>query len=357
MKLFKPLFILSLVVLLVQGCSKDSDKPTGPKPIKKQTKIVSPSINQKFSLGEEITFQVAAKKDSTQIDSISLLYKEQVIKGDDLQVSINSDLTGVGIPRLFLNVYLKGGKKETHIPKVIVLPDAPQKYGFEVKNTFPHDPGAYTQGLYVKGGVIYESTGQNGSSTLRRVEIATGEVKKSIKLDNKYFGEGIANIGDSIFQLTWQAQEAFVYNSDFEKINTYQYDTEGWGLTTLGNSLVMSDGTEYLYFRDPGDFQQLDKKMVYDNKGKVSQLNELENIGGYIYANVYTTNRIVIIDPNSGAVVGDIDLTGIFDPKSYGGKTDYLNGIAYDPDTEKIYVTGKLWPNLYEIELLPKDNI
>ena len=184
LRLFSALLAVFCILIIV-SCSKDSDKPrTGPKPIKKQTKIVTPSINQKFALGDQITFKVSAKKDSIQIDSIALLYKDQIIKGSGLEVSINSDITGVGIPRLFLNVYLKGGKKESHIPKVIILPEAPQKYTYKVVNTYPHDPKAYTQGLYLKDGLIYESTGQNGSSTIRKVDIKTGKVIQISQTDH-----------------------------------------------------------------------------------------------------------------------------------------------------------------------------
>ncbi len=346
---------LIVVILIFTGCSTDRErKPVGPKPIRKQTKVVSPSINQKIKLGEPIIVEVAPKNDSTKIDSVALFYQSLKVPGDGLKVSINSSETGVGIPRLVLNVYLDGGKKETHLPKVIVLPEEPTYYTYKVENVYPHDRAAYTQGLFIKEGFLYEGTGQNGTSHLRKLELTTGKVLQSVSLENKYFGEGITYLGDSIFQLTWEAQEAFVYNGSFEKIKTFQYPTEGWGITTVGRLLVMSDGSEYLYYRDPGDFSEVRKLMVYDHKGKVDKLNELEYIDGYIYANVYTTNRIVKIDPATGAVVGDLDLTGIFDPTSFSGQVDVLNGIAYDPDTEKIYVTGKLWPNLYEVSLLPK---
>jgi glutamine cyclotransferase len=230
----------------------------------------------------------------------------------------------------------------------------PQLYGYRIVNTYPHDPRAFTQGLDIEDGVLYEGTGLNGRSSLRRVEWETGAVLQQADLAEEFFGEGIVVSGDCIYQLTWQSQQAFVYDREtFEVLDTHTYPTEGWGLTSDGERLVMSDGTSTLFFRDPETFAEIRHIEVLDGDEPVVRLNELEWVNGEVWANVWQTDQIVRIDPATGAVLGWIDLTGLLQPEDQAGAdVDVLNGIAVDEATGRIFVTGKLWPVLYEIELV-----
>ena len=226
-------------------------------------------------------------------------------------------------------------------------------YGYRVINVYPHDPEAFTQGLVYEDGLFYEGTGLYGRSSLRHVAIETGEVLQIHNLAAAYFGEGIAVVGDRIWQLTWREHTAFLYDkATFEQLDTVQYPTEGWGLTYDGTRLIMSDGTANLYFRHPETFELLGQVGVHDDDGPVVRLNELEYIGGQVYANIWQTDLIAIIDPASGRVVGWIDLTGLLQADRYPQAVDVLNGIAYDAAGGRLFVTGKLWPKLFEIELV-----
>ncbi len=230
-------------------------------------------------------------------------------------------------------------------------------YSYEVLNTYPHDPEAFTQGLIFEDGIFYEGTGlRGGRSSLRKVEVETGEVLQIINLDNPYFGEGITTFGDKIYQLTWQSNIGFVYDKDsFELIKTFEYPTEGWGLTHDGEKLIMSDGTANLYFLDPETLERIGQVEVTDQGMPVRLLNELEYINGEIFANVWQTNFIVRIDPVTGTVLGVIDMSNILSPEDITGPIDVLNGIAYDQAGDRLFVTGKLWPRLFEIRLVPQN--
>ncbi len=226
-------------------------------------------------------------------------------------------------------------------------------YTYRIVNTYPHDQGAFTEGLVFEQGVLYESTGLRGRSTLRRVALETGDVLQRHALPDRFFGEGITLYGDKIIQLTWQSNIGFVYDKNsFELLRTFHYPTEGWGLTHDGQRLIMSDGTSTLHFLDPETLEDIAQVEVYDNHDPVTRLNELEYIRGEVYANVWQADRIAIIDPETGRVTAWIDLEGLLDAEDYGEPEDVLNGIAYDPETDRLFVTGKLWPRLFEIELI-----
>ena len=227
--------------------------------------------------------------------------------------------------------------------------------GYRVVAEYPHDPEAYTQGLVFVDGVLYEGTGLNGESSLRRVDLETGEVEQAVELRPRFFGEGIAVVEDGIFQLTWQNGLAILFDREtFEPVDTFSYETEGWGLTTDGERLIMSGGTNHLVFRDLETFEVLGVVAVTDGERPVHLLNELEYVNGEVWANVYRTDFIARIDPETGTVVGWIDLTGLLSEEDRAGReVDVLNGIAYDPASGRLFVTGKLWPKLYEIELVP----
>ena len=225
--------------------------------------------------------------------------------------------------------------------------------GYRIVNTYPHDPRAFTQGLVFADGVLYEGTGLRGQSSLKKVDLKTGNILQARQLPARFFGEGITIYGNRVIQLTWRARVGFVYDMQtFQLLDTFNYPTEGWGITHDGRSLIVSDGTSTLYFLDPQTFQEVDRLEVHTRDGPVSRLNELEYVQGEIYANVWKTDRIARISPETGEVVGWIDLEGLLRPEDRNRRIDVLNGIAYDVKNDRLFVTGKLWPKLFEIELV-----
>ncbi len=228
------------------------------------------------------------------------------------------------------------------------------EYACKVIASFPHDQEAFTQGLIFHNGNLYEGTGLRGKSSIRRVDLSSGRVLKSRSLPPSLFGEGIAIVGDRIIQLTWRAGLAFEYDPvDFVITRTFSYKAEGWGLTYDGNRLIMSDGSSRLYFLDPSSFRVIETLSVKENGRPVRRINELEYIKGYIYANIWKTSRIAVIDPSSGKVEAWLDLSDVVERAGGDNSSRTLNGIAYDAKRDRIYVTGKLWPRIYEIEILP----
>ena len=225
--------------------------------------------------------------------------------------------------------------------------------GYRVVNTYPHDPRAFTQGLVFADGILYEGTGLRGQSSLRKVDLETGNILRVRQLAAHFFGEGITIYGNRVIQLTWRAKVGFVYDiQTFQLLDTFHYPTEGWGITQDGRSLIMSDGTSTLYFLDPQTFQEVHRLKVHTRDGPVSRLNELEYVQGEIYANVWKTDRIARISPETGEVAGWINLEGLLRPEDRHRRIDVLNGIAYDVKNDRLFVTGKLWPKLFEIELV-----
>ena len=227
-------------------------------------------------------------------------------------------------------------------------------YGYKIINVYPHDPDAFTQGLFFEDGFLYEGTGIYGKSELRKVELKTGRVLKSNRLPERFFGEGITAWGNKIIQLTWREKKGFVYEKDgFGLVREFSYATEGWGLTHDDKRLVMSDGSSYLHFLDPQTFKETGRIAVSDRGLPVSNLNELEYVRGKIYANVWPTERIAIISPETGDIEAWIDLSGLVRGLGIPPGEDVLNGIAYDSEHDRLFVTGKFWPKLFEIQLTP----
>lgn len=246
------------------------------------------------------------------------------------------------------------------LPQIIATEQvAIPTYGYRVIHEYPHDPRAFTQGLVFHEGALYEGTGLNGYSSVRRVALETGRVLQQVDLSTSFFGEGLTIWGDRIIQLTWQSQQGFVYALDtLAVLGVYAYPGEGWGLTHDGERLIMSDGTAELRFWAPviplgGSPSELGRITVRDDQGPVLRLNELEYVRGQVYANVWQTDRIARIDPQSGRVVGWIDLTGLLSAQDQQQGVDVLNGIAYDAAGDRLFVTGKWWPKLFHIELVP----
>lgn len=227
--------------------------------------------------------------------------------------------------------------------------------GYRVIHAYPHDSQAFTQGLVYVDGHLYESTGLNGKSTLREDNLETGRVVKEATVPSEYFAEGLTNWGNTLIQLTWKAHVAFVYDrTTFRLLRTFHYPWEGWGLTQDGKHLILSDGSDTIHFLNPDTFAEMRSIRVLDHGQPVKEINELEYIRGEIYANVWMTDRIARISPETGRVLGWIDLSGILPAIELRSDDAVLNGIAYDPVRRRLFVTGKLWPRVFEIEVVPR---
>jgi glutaminyl-peptide cyclotransferase len=319
-------------------------------------KLISPEENAGFKLNQPIKVKLSPEDKKSVPDSVTVYFDGiyvTAIKSDPWECLIPSALNlNTGRKSLKVSAY-KGGRSQNTVARFMIIYSdvVPKKYGYKVIHTYSHSRDAFTQGLVYDNGVFYEGTGEAGSS-LREVEPETGKVIRQLDLDPSLFGEGIALYRDRIYEVTWKNKVGFVYNkSDFKLINKIYYPTEGWGLTTMNNNIVMSDGTNVLYFYEPEMFTVVSKIEVYDNEKKVDQLNELEYIKGEIWANIWMTDLIARIDPVSGKVLGYINCKGLLPKSDRNEDVDVLNGIAYDSSSNRIFVTGKRWPKLFEIKL------
>lgn len=314
-----------------------------------------PTSGTLYTAGESI--DIALKlTDTIQPDSI-VLFRNQVRleRINTLTFSFPTEKGKPGTIQLSATAWKDGHKQTSSVTIGLKSDIKPTEYTYRVLKVYPHDPEAYTQGLFYHNGYLYEGTGQQGASSLRKVEPETGKIIQSVNLGREYFGEGIAFLNGKIYQLTWTNGVGFVYDATtFKTLHTFTYNSQGWGLTTNGKDLLMSDGSHTIYFREPDGFSEIHRIEVFDNNGPVKKLNELEFIQGKIYANVYLTNRIVIINPETGAVEGNIDMEGLLKPTERTGREDVLNGIAFDSEHNRIFVTGKLWGKLFEVEIIKK---
>jgi glutamine cyclotransferase len=232
--------------------------------------------------------------------------------------------------------------------------NGPRQLSWRIAGQFPHDISAFTEGLFWKDDLLFESTGLEGQSDVRRVDPATGQVLQRWKLPAQFFGEGLSFLNGKFYYLTWQTKIGFVLDANFKPVARFSYGNEGWGLTTDGEKLLQSDGTDILTWRSPKDFKSLGQIKVTRNGAPLRNLNELEWIRGYVWANVWQTDEIVVIDPKTGKVVAQLDLLGLLPTSQRTGQEDVLNGIAYDAKTDRIFVTGKNWPKLFWIQVEDK---
>jgi glutamine cyclotransferase len=349
------------------SCSGRSGKiketPVHPAPVLseevslKLIKVVSPEENAGFKLNQPVKVVMSLEDNKSVPDSVAVYFDGKYVtsvKSNPWEYSIPSAFT-IKTGRKSLKVTaFKGGKPRNTITRFMIIYSdiVPRKYGYKVIHTYVHSRDAFTQGLIYDNGVLFEGTGQETGSTLREVELETGKVIRQHNLDGSLFGEGIALYHDRLYQVTWKNKVGFVYDkSDFKLVNKIYYPTEGWGLTTIDDRIVMSDGTNILYFFEPEMFTVVSKIEVYDNEKKVDQLNELEYINGEIWANIWMTDVIARIDPVSGKVIAYIDLKDLLPKSDRTEDTDVLNGIAYDNSAKRIFVTGKRWPKLFEIKI------
>jgi glutamine cyclotransferase len=320
-------------------------------------KIISPDENTVFKLNQPIKVILALEDNKAVPDSVTIIFNGNYvssIKSDPWEYAIPPAFTAATGRKSLKVTAFKGGKAQNTVTRFMIVHSdmVPKRNGYKVIHTYVHSRDAFTQGLVYDNGVLYEGTGEETGSTLREVELETGRVIRQQNLDDSLFGEGIALYHDRIYQVTWKNKIGFVYNkSDFKLINKIYYPTQGWGLTTINDKIVMSDGSNILYYYEPEMFTVVSKIEVYDNEKKVDQLNELEYINGEIWANIWMTDLIARIDPASGKVLAYIDLKNLLDQSDRTEETDVLNGIAYDGSAKRIFVTGKRWPKLFEIRI------
>lgn len=353
--LFVILFIITSSVLV--NCAQSSKRAR--KPV---TSIKITHKGNNFIVGDKITVNLKSKiKDGTIRKTELFLDGKSLIISDTIEFSYEIETINLEVGNHFLKTLsttYDGTTGENYSDFFLLSDIIPQKFGYKVIKSFPHDNLRFTEGLEIRNGFLYESTGQEGSSSIYKTELSNWKIIREYKLNEQYFGEGITILNGKLYQLTYKTQIGFVRTLDsFELIKTWNYkNAQGWGLTNDGKYLIMSDGTEFLYFLDSETLKEVRRIQVCNRKGSVSNLNELEYIHGEIWANIWTTDTVVKIDPKTGKILAEIDLKGLLSPNFVNQRTaiDVLNGIAYDNEKNKIYVTGKLWPKLFEIQLVKK---
>jgi glutamine cyclotransferase len=342
---FPKFFSILFFIILLGGCGSNSEKKSNNFSIETNTK------NNTLNNNESLNLSIKNKKNLT-IQSV-----EYKLNGKSINDTHNLSNSKLGRHTIEAIILYDEGKTEKATTSIVILnAQAPKIYGYKVLNEYPHDITSYTQGLEFYNGELYESTGQYGKSKLRKVDYKTGEILQNVDLDKVYFGEGVSVLNEKVFQLTWKSGNGFVYDLNLEKTGTFKYNQskEGWGLCNDGNMLWKSDGTEKIWILNPETLSEIDYIQAYTNKGKISNLNELEWVNGKIYANRYQKNGVAIINPENGAIEGVIDFSPLKDKVAQHAGLDVLNGIAFNPDTKTIFVTGKHWNKLFEVEIVEK---
>lgn len=318
--------------------------------------MVSPHSGDTIAFQELISLKLRFQND-VEPDSMFCFINGEPIeyKMESDVIRLKFDVSKAGRTTLKLIAYYDGEESIT-TRSVIALPTKrPQLLEYRVVKSYKHNPRSYTQGLFHHNGMLYEGTGQYGGSALQKVDIASGKIIESVALESRYFGEGITLLKGKIYQLTWQSGIGFIYDIDtFKQESSFRYFTQGWGITTMDDRLVMSDGSHNLYVINPNGFNVERQLEVYDHKGAVININELEYVNGVIWANVWLTDRIIGIDPKSGVVLYSLDMSGLLSANERARldeQDEVLNGIAYNTSTGNFYITGKHWPKLFEIRM------
>ena len=336
--------LLSLILILFLKCNSESQNNFS-------LKIDSP--NKNIKIDDSINLNVI-NKNNIKIDSIQYFL-------NDIKINSNYNLKNISAGVNKIKVLIYNNSQETVIDKKITIfsKNPPKLYSYKIINEFPHDQEAYTQGLEFDGENLYESTGLNGKSSLRKISFKNGEVVKKIPLNKSYFGEGLTIINNKIIQLTWKSKIGFVYDKKSMDINSsfeYNQSIEGWGLCNDGNFLYKSDGTNKIWKLDPNSYEELSYIEVYTNKSKLNKLNELEWVKGDIYANTYQFNKdvVVIINPLNGTVKGVVDFSGLKNKVNQHANLNVLNGIAFNKKRNSFFITGKNWNKIFEVLIIDK---
>ena len=348
------IFISSFVFINCVQSSKRSRKPV--------TSIQISPKQKNYRLGDHLSVSLQTKLKDGILKKIELfLDGKSIFVSDKIDCSYDFETTNIEVgTHTIKTVATKedGVNGENYIDFLLLSDIVPENLSYKVIKSFPHNIQYFTEGFEINNGFLYEGTGQEGSSTINKTDLKNWKVIKEFNIDKQYFGEGITIYNDKIYQLTYKTQIGFIRDlKTFEVIKTWNYkNAQGWGMTNDGKSLIMSDGTDYIYYLDPENLNVKKRIQVCNHKGTVSNLNELEYINGEIWANIWMTDTIVKIDPKTGKIVAEINFKGLLESGFSNKKTDVdvLNGIAYDKLTNKIYVTGKLWPKIFEIEVYKK---
>jgi len=354
MKLKIGLFAV-LAALIIAGCSSCGHKDNAELGIK-------PDAGESYKLGDEIAVSVQYPSD---IKPDSVVYLVDSVRfasrKDTLTQKIKTDSMSCGSKLITARVYTGGKPQEVSTNVIIRAAKPPVEYTYQVEKVFPHDTACYTEGLEYLDGYLYESKGDYGHSGLRRVDLNTGKVVQSVSMPARFFGEGISVVGNKILQLTYKERVAFIYDKKtFKVIDSlnYNWGPEGWGMCYDGTKLYQNDSSNRVWFLSKETFKPTGFIDVYDDKGPINAVNEMEMINGKLYANVYTTDNILVINPKTGAVEQKIDMKGIYPqadrPMDFDESNNVLNGIAYDKATKRIFVTGKKWPHLYQVKFVKK---
>ncbi|WP_299781452.1 glutaminyl-peptide cyclotransferase [uncultured Formosa sp.] len=343
----KPSNILSIIFLgaILFSCGSSSNDK------KSDFSLQTNAPGNGISLHKDLNLSINNPK-NLKIDSVAYF-----INDNKISASSNLSLQKLGKQNIKAIIYTNGELQTITSPLLILNDKHPTVYTFELLNTYPHDITSYTQGLEFYNDTLYESTGQYEESKLRKVDYKTGNVMKNVNLADEYFGEGLTVLNHKLYQLTWQKGTGFVYDANtLEKKSSFKYNNskEGWGLCNDGNVLYKSDGTEKIWILDPETLEEKSYIQVYTNKGKIGRVNELEWINGKIYANIYQKDGVAIINPKNGAVEGVIDFTPLKKKVTQHQGLDVLNGMAFNPTTKTLFVTGKRWDKLFEVTVKPK---
>lgn len=352
-RLFSTFIVLSVFISSF-SCSNKANRSRKP-----AVHINIESIHKKIIYGYNINIEISVKLKDGELKETNI-FVDSVLVTSDKNAEFNYTLKGfksIGKHTLKAEAVKSDGVKGIYFKTFEVLSDVvPEKYSYEMVQSYPHNETSFTEGLEIHDGFLYESTGENGKSFLYKTNLKTGKIVKSVKLADKYFGEGITIFNNRIYQLTYKTKVGFIYNlENLALVDSFHFESaEGWGMTHDEKYLIMDDGTNILTYIDPTTLKTVKKLQVYDDKNAMVYLNELEYSDGFIYANLWTTNLIVKIDPQTGKVLAKIDLDGILTLSNTDKQIDVLNGIAIDPVTKKMYVTGKLFPKLFEIKLIKK---
>jgi glutamine cyclotransferase len=353
------IFVLSIILtsFVLINCAQSSKRTR--KPV---TSIQLINKNKKITVGDKLTVNFKVKiKDGSPGKIELFLDGKTLIKDDKIEGSYEIDTKNLSVGTHYLKTIATtndGTSGENYADFLLLSDVIPQKFGYKVIKAYPHNIEHFTEGLEIHNGYLYESTGQEGTSSIYKIDLSTWKEIKENKLDNKYFGEGITILNNKLYQLTYKTQIGFVRDlKTFDLIKSWNFkNLQGWGMTNDGKSLIMSDGTEFLTYLDPENLNEIKRIQVCNNKGIVTNLNELEYINGEIWANIWTSDIILKIDPKTGKVLTEIDLKGILSSNflNKNSQAEVMNGIAFDKDKNKIYITGKFWPKIFEIEILKK---
>jgi glutamine cyclotransferase len=359
----KRLLYLAVIALFACGCNGCKNKEDNGAGI-----TITPDAGTTYKAGDEVSLSVKYPA-SVKPDSIVYMLEAQRLgsKKDSSAITLKTDTLVLGARVITAKVYQAGKADEVTTNIVLLAAKAPEELTFKVEKVFPHDTATYTEGLLYQDGGFYESGGgyldpppgqsKETQSRLKKVNLQTGKAERMILIDPKVFAEGIAIVGDKLVQLTYLEKKGFVYDKNtFKLLSTFDNNVgiEGWGMTFDGKKLYMDDKTNRIFFLDKDTYRQTGFVDVYDDKGAVNQVNELEYIDGKLYANVYQTDDILVIDPKTGAVLQKIDMKALYPEASRNANSDVLNGIAYDKATKRIFVTGKKWDKLFQVKFVKK---